>query len=225
MLCILRILKVLSALAALLTLGVTEGFAAPIFYSTSDASHWEVATNVNGVDGQFSSFPTSGFVTATPIPTRPEWIANNSTGTNGSIETWTFFVFRQTFDLTGFDPTTADLQFQWAADDDGAHLEAGTWMPKYSLNGGSLVTGTWPGTYPTGSSYYFGPTVDLSSGFVSGLNTLSFYVEGNGVTDGFALRTIGFTVGAISAVPAPGAVLLAGLGAGLVGWLRRRRTL
>ena len=50
---------------------------------------------------------------------------------------WTFFVFHQTFDLTGYDPTTADLQFQWAADDSGqGFADRGTWVPKYSLNGG-----------------------------------------------------------------------------------------
>jgi hypothetical protein len=194
------IYKVLSAAAALVLLGVTETFAAPIFYGTSDPSHWEVAVNVGGVDGQLSSFPSSGFVTATPISNRPGWIANNATGTNGPIGTWTFFVFRQTFDLTGYDPMTVDLQFQWAADDSGqGFADRGTWKPKYSLNGGPLVTGVWPGD----DSYSFSPTVDLSSGFVSGHNTLAFYVEGNGVTDGFALRMI--------PEPASGVLLLTGL--------------
>ena len=58
-----------------------------------------------------------------------------------------------------------------------------------------LVTGTWAG----GNSYGFGPTVDITSGFVSGLNVIDFYVEGNGVTDGMALDLISFT----SSVPSP----------------------
>ncbi len=199
-------LQVISAVAVCLTLGTTEGYCGPTFYSTSNASQWQVAVNVGGTDGSFSSFPTTGFVTATAVTGRftgtTGWIANNSTGTNGPVGDWTFFVFRQTFDLTGYDPNTADLQFQWAADDSGqGFADRGTWVPKYSLNGGPLITGTWPG----GDTYSFGPTVDLSSGFVPGLNVIEFYVEGNGVTDGFALNPISFTA---NAVPEPASLIL-----------------
>ena len=33
----------------------------------------------------------------------------------------------------------------------------------------------------------------LTSGFVDGWNTIDFYVQGNGQTDGFELRTLTFT--------------------------------
>jgi hypothetical protein len=131
-----------------------------------------------------------------------------------------FFVFRETFDLTGYDPTTADLKFQWAADDSGqGFAETGNWTPKYSLNGGGLIAGVWPG----GSSYSFGPTADLSSGFVAGLNVIDFYAEGNGQTDGFALNPISFTA---RAVPEPASLTLFGItvasGIGYA-WHRRKR--
>lgn len=199
---------------------MTEALAAPTFYSTTDASHWTVSTSLSGADGQLASFSTGSFQAAVAISGRPEWIANNSTGSNIPWN-WTFFVFRQTFDLTGYDPTTANLQFQWAADDSGeGHSLRGTWLPKYRLNGGNLVTDSWPGGY----TYNYGPTETVNSGFVAGLNTIDFYIEGNGVTDGFALRTVSFVADTVTApVPEPEtyAMMLAGLG--LLGFMARRR--
>jgi hypothetical protein len=216
-------LRTIGAVVVCLTLSATEGYSGPTFSTTSDASQWQVATNVGGTDGSFSSFPTTGFVTATAVTGRftgtTGWIANNSTGTNSSSPV--FFVFRETFDLTGYNPTTADLQFQWAADDSGqGFADRGTWTPKFSVNGGALINGTWAG----GDTYSFGPTQDVSSGFVSGQNEIEFYVEGNGTTDGFALNTISFTASP-SVVPEPASLTLFGIatasGLGYFG-LRRR---
>ena len=118
------------ALIAAIALAVfsRSAFAGPVFYSTANSSNWQVATSQGGTDGLFASFPTAGFVTATSVIGRPDFIANNSTGTNGNIGNWTFFVFRQTVDLTGFDASTAVLSFQWAADDSGEGVASrGLW--------------------------------------------------------------------------------------------------
>lgn len=180
------------------------------FYSTDTPSEWQVATNVGGADGLLSSFNTTNFAPAVAISGRTNWIANNSSGTNGGMGTWTFFVFRQTFDLSGYDSTTADLKFKWAADDSGEVVAyRGAWTPKFSLNGGALVP--YPGS-PT-PTYGYSPVVDISSGFVSGVNTIDFYVEGNGVTDGFSLLTQSFTAREGAApVPEPGTMMLLGFG-------------
>jgi len=145
------------------------------------------------------------------------WIANNATGTNGGIGTWTFFVFQQTIDLSGYDPATANLQFTWAADDSGQGFAArGSWVPQYSLNGGALVAGTWAG----GDTYSFGDVNTVDTGFHSGVNTISFYVEGNGVTDGVALNPVSFTATPVPE-PASSSMLLCGLA--VFAWAARSR--
>jgi hypothetical protein len=196
--------------------GATEGFADPIFYSTSTPSAWTVSVNVAE---SFDVALAGTFLPAVAVTGRPDFIANNSAGTN----TWwtaTYFIFRQTVDLTGYDPTTAVLRFQWGCDD---VPNAVPFVPAFKLNSGSFQgTGTC-------GAYGYGGTVSLSgsgAGFVAGLNTLDFYVEGNGVTDGFELQTASFTArenGEPSPVPEPASVML--LGTGLVGlrtWRKRR---
>ena len=223
-----RTLAGVLALAAILLgsgAGIGGAHAAPVFYATSaPTGNWFVSTNVSSVDtGTIAPFELSpaDFAQAVAITTRAPWIANNSTGTNGSIGNWTQFVFRQTFDLTGYDPTSAVLRFRWAADDSGETVAArGQWVPRFRLNGG-------PDTFYPGASlqnriptYNLSPVQTVSGGFVSGLNTIDFFVQGNGVTDGFALETVSFTAN----IPLPAPMVL--LGTGLVGLLiitRRRK--
>ncbi|HET8871911.1 MAG TPA: PEP-CTERM sorting domain-containing protein [Aquabacterium sp.] len=197
--------------------------AAPTMVSTSAADHWQVAVNLGAPDGQATSFQTSSFQSAVSISGRTTdgigWIANNSSGTNGSIGYWSFFVFRQEIDLTGYDPATVSLTFEWAADDSGqGFADRGTWIPQFRLNGGAFQTSFWAG----GSTYGFSSPTTLSSGFVAGKNIIDFYVEGNGVTDGFALRPISFTA---APVPEPevSGLVAAGLMVAMAGLWRRRK--
>lgn len=205
-----RLNKTIKALIAVTgVVMAAPAFSASIpFASTSNPGAWLVATNIGGTDGLFSSFPTTGFVTATATG-RPGWIANNSSGSNPPYSPgngWIFFDFRQTLDLTGYDPNSVNIQFQWAADDSGEGYAArGTWVPKFSLNGGSLIP------WGSGPTYNFGPVVSLTSGFVSGINTIDFFVEGNSVTDGFALNAISATANPVP-LPATMSLLLSGLG-------------
>ena len=224
-----RILVGMIGLAAILlgsTAVVREGLAAPVFHSTSNPTgNWFVSTNVSGVDtNDFSSFllGTSDFIQAVAYvaPVRPLYIANNDSGTNGGLFSWTQFVFRQTFDLTGYDPALAVLKFRWAADDSGEIIAArGQWIPRFKLNDGPATF--YPGSSPSARipTYELSPEVTVSSGFVSGLNTIDFYVQGNGLWDGFALETVSFTAN----IPLPAPLLLLGTGLlGLLGIARRR---
>ena len=85
----------------------------------------------------------------------------------------------------------------------------------------SHSTGTGEGSPPDGAVLFWG-LIDTDNPFTS----LVFGNDSGGV-DGFGFDQM--TVGTIEQVnpviPAPGAILLGSIGAGLVGWMRRRKTL
>lgn len=205
-----------AAALALALAGAATGASAASFASTSDTSAWTVSTLVNPHgDGQFASFNPSDPEAVAAVDGRPGWISNTASGTNGSIGDWTFFVFEQAFSLTAEEAATFDLKFTWAADDSGQGFASrGSWVPKYAVNGGPLRSSDW------GSSGY---TYDMSavndvSGFHAGYNTILFYVEGNGVTDGMALDVVSFA----PSVPEPGSIGMLAAGLGLLGVMARR---
>ncbi len=235
--------KVIITQTVFLVLALTWGSAVclaadPNFYSTNDpADHWFVSTHVNAAgengtgDLEEIQFKTndSDFFQAVNLTTggRADWIADKADGYHGGIGSYTFFVFRQQFDLTGFDPATANLQFRWAADDSGAgYADRGSWVPRFKLNGGDFNLYSpypYPGTSTSQQSYVFGNPVTLTDGFVQGLNTIDFYVEGNGQTDGFVLETISFTADNAVVTPEPASMLLFGVGGAAMAFLRRRK--
>ena len=156
-----------------------------------------------------------------PIPpyiadnTTSRWIVPNNppTGINaGDNSPPGTYIFRTTFDLTGLRPLTASIKGGWSSDNNGLGIY---------LNGVNTLA---PATSPTQFSQGF-KAFTITAGFVSGVNTLDFYINNaSGATGNPVALRVEMT-GTADEVPAPPAmVLLSGLvGMGVLrGWRRRR---
>ncbi len=116
-----------------------------------------------------------------------------------------------TFNLSGYDYTTATLTGSWVGDQDGSLY----------LNGhliDSVADGNW--NYTGGNN----PTAfDITSDFVSGINTLDFQVTFPDGFDGLRVEPMTLTATPNRSVPDGGeAALLLSMGLLGMGWLRRK---
>jgi len=92
-----------------------------------------------------------------------KWIAPKADQSNGNFPG--DYIYRLTFDLTGFDPGTARITGRWSSDNTGAQVR---------ING--QVTGiTYDGNFGAFSAEF-----TISSGFVDGTNTIEFVVNNAG---------------------------------------------
>jgi PEP-CTERM motif-containing protein len=167
--------------------------------------HYTVVTNPN------LTGPTA-YVT---VP-HPAWIANGpssqwisiqpNSALDGPIAAGTYD-YRTTFNLTGFDPSTAVITGGWSTDNNGTNI---------------LINGISTGftTSVTQFSIGFAPFT-ISTGFVAGINTLDFVLFEDGGITGLRVELSG--TANVAAVPEASSILLLGSGlAGLAFWRRTR---
>jgi hypothetical protein len=136
------------------------------------------------------------------------WIGpNNDSIVDGSVGA---FDYRTTFNLTGFDSTTASLAGQWSVDNEGLNI---------LINGVSTgITAAGPtGGDPTASFEQWTP-FSISSGFVAGVNTVDFIVNNDGGPTGLRVEM----TGSATETPEPASLMLLGAGLVVISKLRRR---
>jgi hypothetical protein len=99
-----------------------------------------------------------------------KWIAPQADQSTFSDDTGGNYVYRTTFDLTGFDPATAQIIGQWTVDNLGIDI---------LLNG--ISTGN---TYTDGVAFRMFKQFKLNSGFKMGVNALDFVVYNSTIPPG-----------------------------------------
>lgn len=172
-------------------------------------SHYTIAsTSWTAIAGNNppAAFPGAWILNSDSAASR--WIAP-ATQPADSVDT--LYVVNLSFNLTGFDSATASFSGRWAADNQGY----------VSLNGGSAF-----GQTPLTTGHQTWTSFAASSGFVAGINTLSFFVTNlaysgtnpTGIRVEFASSDV-----SVTPIPEPEIYAMMGVGLGLLAWVGRRR--
>ena len=228
---------VLLALLSILASRADAGQIGSLFNTGVDASGHVLTTATDGPhsisDPHYSLFAVPGGTTVMEVYNYDQWLpggpnsawitpneyANgysaNDAGPPGVYD------YRTTFDLTGFDPSTASISGKWTADNQGTDI---------------LINGNSTGQQSLANLFYstFSP-FSITSHFVSGTNTLDFLVVNQPGPPSYLNNPTGLRVeflsatadpAATSAIPEPSAFVMASILSGMfyAAWSYRRLT-
>lgn len=163
--------------------------------------HWVLSAGPAGVPTAIAGDPRPGsWVANTPTS---RWVTPFANG-NSSPGAGTY-LYDLTFDLTGFDPTTATISGDWSSDNNSSVLLNG--VPFATHSGGTSAFLTFD-SFSTGT------------GFLPGINTLTIQVVNQGGPTGAHVNELR---GDASLIPEPGCMLLAGIGCVVAFGIRKQR--
>ena len=209
----LRIASMSLLALVLLALAITPSFASSIttIHSTgeglgsggvSDPNYELLASSPTGAGPAYTLPPyLPGWVSP---PAGTQWINPNP---NAGAAPAGYYDYQTTFDLTGFNFNTAELQGSWAADNGGYIL----------LNGVAAIgSGT---SIPCCYGFQTLTPFAITGGFKPNLNTLDFMVYNQSDVTGLLVDVSGTA----NPTPEPSSLLLMGTGVlGLIGVVRRK---
>ncbi len=159
-----------------------DAFGSPLVSGSVD-SNYTVLESGSSAE-VLNRLPSSYF----PNDVNSQWIWQQSDGRPTNVTR----TFRTQFDLTGFDSSTAVIQGLWGADNQGIDI----------LINGVSTGNSLPGVITSNFSQLHG--FEISSGFLSGINTLDFIIQDNGSVSAFRAELSGTA----TVVPIPAALWL-----------------